>query len=67
MDTARFDIGVVLSRWKQDNADVAISTAIVAGDTDTPLIRWSKSAAALVVGRPARAPLGIMDPVGGSQ
>jgi nucleotide-binding universal stress UspA family protein len=52
VDTARFDIGVVLSRWKQDNADVAISTAIVAGDTDTPLIRWSKSAAALVVGRP---------------
>jgi hypothetical protein len=36
----------------KDNPDVAISTAIVAGDTDTPLIRWSKSAAALVVGRP---------------
>lgn len=52
VDAARFDISVVLSRWKQDNPDVAISTAIVAGDTDTPLIRWSKSAAALVVGRP---------------
>jgi nucleotide-binding universal stress UspA family protein len=52
VDAARFDIGVVLSRWKQDHADVAISTAIVAGDPDAQLIRWSKTAAVLVVGRP---------------
>jgi nucleotide-binding universal stress UspA family protein len=52
VDAARFDIGVVLSRWKQDNPDVAISTAIVAGDPDAQLIRWSRSAAVLVVGRP---------------
>ena len=42
VDAARFDIGVVLSRWKQDNPDVAISTAIVAGDPDAQLIRWSR-------------------------
>ena len=52
MSAARFDIGVVLSRWKQDHPDVAISTAIVAGDPDAQLIRWSKTAAVLVVGRP---------------
>ena len=47
VDAARFDIGVVLSRWKQDNPDIAISTAIVAGDPDAQLIRWSRSAAVL--------------------
>jgi nucleotide-binding universal stress UspA family protein len=52
VDAARFDLGVLLARWKQDNADVAISTAIVAGDPDAQLLRWSKSAAVLVVGRP---------------
>jgi nucleotide-binding universal stress UspA family protein len=52
VEAARFDIGLVLSRWKIDNPDVAISTAIVAGDTDRQLIRWSRSAAVLVVGRP---------------
>ena len=52
VSAARFDIGVVLSRWKQDHPDVAISTAIVAGDPDVQLLRWSKTAAVLVVGRP---------------
>jgi nucleotide-binding universal stress UspA family protein len=52
VSAARFDIGVVLSHWKQDHPDVAISTAIVAGDPDAQLIRWSKTAAVLVVGRP---------------
>jgi nucleotide-binding universal stress UspA family protein len=52
VSAARFDIGVVLSRWKQDHPDVAISTAIVAGDPDAQLLRWSKTAAVLVVGRP---------------
>jgi nucleotide-binding universal stress UspA family protein len=52
VDAARFDLEVLLARWKQDNPDVAISTAIVAGDPDAQLIRWSKSAAVLVVGRP---------------
>lgn len=52
VDAARFDIGVVLSRWKQDHPDVAISTTIVTGDPDAQLIRWSKTAAVLVVGRP---------------
>ena len=28
VDAARFDISVVLSRWKQDNPDVAISTRL---------------------------------------
>jgi nucleotide-binding universal stress UspA family protein len=52
VSATRFDIGVVLSHWKQDHPDVAISTAIVAGDPDAQLIRWSKTAAVLVVGRP---------------
>jgi nucleotide-binding universal stress UspA family protein len=52
VDAARFDIGVVLSRWKQDHPDVAISTTIVTGDPDAQLIRWSRTAAVLVVGRP---------------
>jgi nucleotide-binding universal stress UspA family protein len=52
VDAARFDIGVVLSRWKQDHPDVAISTTIVTGDPDAQLIRWSKTAAVLIVGRP---------------
>ena len=52
VDAARFDVGALLARWKQDHPDVAISTAIVAGDPDAQLIRWSKSAAVLVVGRP---------------
>jgi nucleotide-binding universal stress UspA family protein len=41
-----------LAQWKDDHPDVAISTAIVTGDPDAQLIRWSRSASVLVVGRP---------------
>jgi nucleotide-binding universal stress UspA family protein len=49
---AELDLGVVLAEWKQDHADVAISTVIVSGDPDAQLVRWSRSAAVLVVGHP---------------
>ena len=46
------DLGKVLERWKLDHADVAVSTVIVSGDPDAQLVRWSRSAAVLVVGHP---------------
>ncbi len=49
---AHLDLGVVLAEWKQDHPDVAISTQIVSGDPDVQLVRWSRSAAVLVVGHP---------------
>jgi nucleotide-binding universal stress UspA family protein len=49
---ARLDLEILLAGWKQDHPDVAISTAIVSGDADAQLVRWSRSAAVLVVGRP---------------
>jgi nucleotide-binding universal stress UspA family protein len=49
---AQLGLGVVLAEWKQDNPDVAISTEIVSGDPDVQLVRWSRSAAVLVVGHP---------------
>jgi nucleotide-binding universal stress UspA family protein len=48
------DLGVVLANWEQAHPDVAISTEIVSGDADTQLVRWSRSAAVLVVGHPHR-------------
>jgi nucleotide-binding universal stress UspA family protein len=49
---ARLDLEILLAGWKQDHPHVAISTAIVSGDADAQLVRWSRSAAVLVVGRP---------------
>jgi nucleotide-binding universal stress UspA family protein len=49
---ARLDLEILLAGWKQDHPEVAISTAIVSGDADAQLVRWSWSAAVLVVGRP---------------
>jgi nucleotide-binding universal stress UspA family protein len=49
---AGLDLGVVLEKWKHDHADVAISTVIISGDPDAQLVRWSRSAAVLVVGHP---------------
>jgi nucleotide-binding universal stress UspA family protein len=46
------DLGEVLERWKLDHADVAVSTVIVSGDPDAQLVRWSRSAAVLVIGQP---------------
>jgi nucleotide-binding universal stress UspA family protein len=46
------DLGNVLERWKQDHPDVAVSSVIVSGDPDTQLVRWSRSAAVLVIGQP---------------
>jgi nucleotide-binding universal stress UspA family protein len=48
------DLGVVLADWEQSHPDVAISTEIVSGDADVQLVRWSRSAAVLVVGHPHR-------------
>jgi nucleotide-binding universal stress UspA family protein len=51
---AQFDLGVVLAKWKQDHPEVGVSTAILSGDPDAHLVRWSRSAAVLVVGHPHR-------------
>jgi nucleotide-binding universal stress UspA family protein len=51
---AGFDLGLVLADWEQSHPDVAISTEIVSGDADAQLVRWSRSAAVLVVGQPHR-------------
>lgn len=52
LTAARLDLGVVLAQWEQDHPDVAVSTQIVSGDPDAQLVRWSRSAAVLVVGHP---------------
>ena len=51
---AQFDLGIVLANWKQDHPEVGVSTAILSGDPDAQLVRWSRSAAVLVVGHPHR-------------
>ena len=51
---AQSDLAVVLANWEQDHPDVAVSTAIVSGDPDAQLVRWSRSAAVLIVGHPHR-------------
>ena len=51
---AQFDLGIVLADWKQDHPEVGVSTAILSGDPDAQLVRWSRSAAVLVVGHPHR-------------
>jgi nucleotide-binding universal stress UspA family protein len=52
VEAAGFDLAVLLFRWKQDHPDVTVSTTLVSGDPDAELVRWSRSAAVLVVGRP---------------
>jgi len=51
---AQFDLDVVQAEWQQNYREVAVSTAIVSGDADTQLVRWSRWAAVLVVGHPHR-------------
>jgi nucleotide-binding universal stress UspA family protein len=53
-DAVQFDLGVALADWKQDHPEVGVSTVIVTGDPDAQLVRWSRSAAVLVVGHPHR-------------
>lgn len=54
LSTAGSDLGLVLTEWKQHHPDVAITTMIVSGDPDAQLVRWSRSAAVLILGRPHR-------------
>jgi nucleotide-binding universal stress UspA family protein len=49
---AGFDLALLLAKWKQDHPDVTVSTVLVSGDPDVQLVRWSRSAAVMVVGRP---------------
>jgi nucleotide-binding universal stress UspA family protein len=49
---AGFDLATLLAKWKQGHPGVSVSTAMVSGDPDAQLVRWSRSAALLVVGRP---------------
>jgi nucleotide-binding universal stress UspA family protein len=49
---AGFDLAVLLAKWKQNHPDVTVSTVVVSGDPDVQLVRWSRSATVLVVGRP---------------
>jgi nucleotide-binding universal stress UspA family protein len=51
---AQLDLAVVLANWEQDHPDVAVSTAVVSGDPEAQLQRWSRSAAVLVIGHPHR-------------
>jgi nucleotide-binding universal stress UspA family protein len=51
---AKLDLGIVLANWEQQHPDVAVSTAVVSGDPDAQLVRWSRSAAVLIVGHPHR-------------
>ena len=54
VDAAQFDLAVVQAEWQQNHPEVAVSTAIVPGDADAQLVRWSRWAAVLVVGHPHR-------------
>jgi nucleotide-binding universal stress UspA family protein len=49
---AGFDLAVLLANWKEDHPEVTVSTVMVSGDPDAQLVRWSRSAAVLVIGRP---------------
>jgi nucleotide-binding universal stress UspA family protein len=51
---AQFDLDSVLADWELKHPEVAVSTAIVSGDADDQLVRWSRWAAVLVVGQPHR-------------
>jgi nucleotide-binding universal stress UspA family protein len=52
VDDAERGLGALLSRWQRERPEVPVATVLVAGDTDANLVRWSRSAALLVVGRP---------------
>jgi nucleotide-binding universal stress UspA family protein len=52
LTAARLDLEAVLAEWERDHPEIAISTAIVSGDPDAALVRWSRSAGVLVVGQP---------------
>ena len=42
VDAAQFDLDVVQAEWQQNHPEVAVSTAIVSGDADAQLVRWSR-------------------------
>jgi nucleotide-binding universal stress UspA family protein len=44
----------LLAGWKEDYPDVMVESLIVLGDEDANLLRWSKTAATLVLERPHR-------------
>jgi nucleotide-binding universal stress UspA family protein len=44
----------LLAGWKEDYPDVTVESLIVLGDEDANLLRWSKTAATLVMERPHR-------------
>jgi nucleotide-binding universal stress UspA family protein len=50
--SAGVDLAVLLAKWNHEYPGVSVSTAMVSGDPDAQLVRWSRSAAVLVVGRP---------------
>jgi nucleotide-binding universal stress UspA family protein len=54
VDAAQLDLDLVQAEWQQNHPEVAVSTAIVSGDADAQLVRWSRWAAVLVVGHPHR-------------
>jgi nucleotide-binding universal stress UspA family protein len=43
-----------LAGWKQDHPDVPVQAMVVSGDADANLVKWSRSAAVLVLGRRKR-------------
>lgn len=44
----------LLAGWKQDFPDISVRSLVVSGDPDASLLRWSRSAALLVMERPHR-------------
>jgi nucleotide-binding universal stress UspA family protein len=43
-----------LAGWKQDHPDVSVQATVVSGDADANLVKWSRFAAMLVLGRRKR-------------
>src|SRR5215203_3440380 len=43
-----------LAGWKQDHPDVSVKATVVSGDADANLVKWSRFAAVLVLGRRKR-------------
>jgi nucleotide-binding universal stress UspA family protein len=55
---AGFGLTALLASWKEEHPDVTVSTAMVSGDPDAQVVRWSRSAGVLVLGRPHHAAWG---------
>jgi nucleotide-binding universal stress UspA family protein len=52
META--NLTELLAGWKQDYPQLRVDSVVIPGDEDATLLRWSKSAAVLLVQRPQR-------------